>query len=288
MLDQPAWIPVGELSDAFHPGSHAPTPTAELASKTILLHLDDGRTAECAFLTASRLLWKLAAGAQPQGAEPSENRPGESSEGHATYWAARLREGIYFVDFIWAEQRATTISLLLDLGRGIATVLIGQLPEEAQSHRCLLDRISAGDELTAVAATFISASIDRPLTQQTPRHTLTQDLVGRRVEYTYSPDERYEHIYLNDSFYTWHCLQGSEKGLADTDRCHYLKVDDELYVFVWREKIVPTLGVVAVDFAAMRTAGKIFGYKGTTSGDLANFPVGAHARLLNVTTQASS
>ena len=80
------------------------------------------------------------------------------------------------------------------------------------------------------------------------------------MEYTYSPTERYEHIYLNEEFYTWHCLLGSEKGLADTDRCHYLKLGDDLYLFVWREKIVPTLGAVVVDFQAMRTMGKIFGH----------------------------
>ena len=88
----------------------------------------------------------------------------------------------------------------------------------------------------------------------------TTELIGRRVEYTYSPTERYEHIYLNEDFYTWQCLLGSEKGLADTDRCHYLKLGDELYLFVWREKIVPTLGAVVADFSAMRTMGKIFGH----------------------------
>ena len=69
------------------------------------------------------------------------------------------------------------------------------------------------------------------------------------MEYTYSPTERYEHIYLNEDFYTWQCLMGSEKGLADTDRCHYLKLGEQLYLFVWREKIVPTLGAVVADFA---------------------------------------
>jgi hypothetical protein len=107
------------------------------------------------------------------------------------------------------------------------------------------------------------------------------------VEYTYSPTERYEHIYLNERFYTWHCLLGSEKGLADTDRCHYLKLADELYLFVWREKIVPTLGAVVVDFQAMRTMGKIFGHSQSGPGGgpagVVDFPVGARARLANVT-----
>jgi hypothetical protein len=165
----------------------------------------------------------------------------------------------------------------------MGTILIGSLPDDRAAHRPLLDRIDSGDELTGVSATFVSVAINRPFTDSTPRHLSTGDMVGRRVEYTYSASERYEHIYLNESFYTWHCLEGSEKGLADTDRCHYFKLADDLYLFVWREKIVPTLGVVTVDFAAMRTAGKILGYAGDAAGALANFPVGARARILNVT-----
>jgi len=104
--------------------------------------------------------------------------------------------------------------------------------------------------------------------------------VGQRIEYTYSPTERYEHVYLNDRLYTWHCLAGSEKGLADTDRCHYLRLAPLLYLFVWREKLVPTLGVVVVDLEQMKTTGKIFGYRGFAAGTLVNFPVGARARRL--------
>ncbi len=110
------------------------------------------------------------------------------------------------------------------------------------------------------------------------------------MEYTYSTTERYEHIYLNEHFYTWHCLLGSEKGLADTDRCHYLKLGDVLYLFVWREKIIPPWGAVVVDFQAMRTMGKIFGHaQGAGSRDdaseVVDFRVGARARLLNVTSR---
>ena len=130
--------------------------------------------------------------------------------------------------------------------------------------------------------------MDTAFTSSTPRHLPTTDLVGRRVEYTYSATERYEHIYLNEHFYTWHCLLGSEKGLADTDRCHYLKLAEDLYLFVWREKIIPTLGAVVVDFQAMRTMGKIFGHAhggggGNDSSGLVDFRVGARARVLNVT-----
>jgi MoaF C-terminal domain len=142
--------------------------------------------------------------------------------------------------------------------------------------------------LTAVSAVFSSAALDVPFTAATPRHEPTTDLIGRRVEYAYSPTERYEHIYLNKDFYTWHCLMGSEKGLADTDRCHYLKLGDELYLFVWREKIVPTLGAVVADFSVMRTMGKIFGHAQDGPAGVVDFPVGARARLLNMTSHGEA
>lgn len=93
----------------------------------------------------------------------------------------------------------------------------------------------------------------------------------------------YEHIYLNPMFYTWHCIEGVEKALADTDRCHHIKIDTNLYLFVWREKIVPTLGVVMIDLDKAKTTGKIVGYEGDGVGALSNFPVGAHLKVLNQT-----
>ncbi|MFB4109944.1 MoaF C-terminal domain-containing protein, partial [Klebsiella pneumoniae] len=53
--------------------------------------------------------------------------------------------------------------------------------------------------------------------------------------------------------------------------------------FVWREKIIPTLGVILIDLQLMRTDGKIMGYQGSDFGALSNFPVGASAKILNVT-----
>ena len=56
-----------------------------------------------------------------------------------------------------------------------------------------------------------------------------------------------------------------------------------MYLFVWREKIVPTLGVVVLDLNAMRTTGKIFGYEGNNFRKTVHFRIGARARLENIT-----
>lgn len=274
MSAQSEWISVGELSESFSHDSHAPEPSSDLVGKQIQLRLDDGRVLDCRFEQGDTLWWRLAF-------EPFPDQPQK-----AAYRAVALREGIYFVDFVWERGEAHSVTILLDLNRAIATVLLARLPDESETRRSLLDRIATGDELTAVSATFHSASVDKPFDADTPRHLPSTDLVGRRVEYTYSPTERYEHIYLNESLYTWHCLAGSEKGLADTDRCHHLELADRLYLFVWREKIVPTLGVVAVDFIRMGTAGKILGYRDDGGLGVENFPVGARARLVDVIESA--
>ena len=271
MPDPSPWITVGELAHAFALDSNAPQPTADLAGRKFIFSLENGQTIEYGFLRGDTLSWRILEGTDKGlGAEESCS-------------VFKIREEIYFVDYVRREEPIASVTLVFDFGRKILTALFGRLPEASETKISLLERISTGRELTDVEAGFLSGAIDADFTDSTPRHPTTDDLVGRRVEYTYSPTEKYEHIYLNERFYTWHCLLGSEKGLADTDRCHYFKVAEELYLFVWREKIIPTLGVVMVDFDRKRTAGKIFGYEGGESGRVANFPVGALAQLLNVT-----
>jgi hypothetical protein len=146
--------------------------------------------------------------------------------------------------------------------------------------------VLSGEELTAVHCRFAHGCIDQPVTANSALHHSTDELIGLRNQYRYSPTECYEHIYLNSHFYTWQCLQGVEQGLADVDRCHYFKLAEQLYLFVWREKIVPTLGVVLIDLQQLKTDGKIFGYQGNDFTALSNFPVGAIAQILNHTSHA--
>jgi len=277
------WISVGALAEAFRPGSYAPEPSPALEGRELRVSLEDGRVVWYRFFSGGRLNWKVIAG------------PQAGQEGVEAVKVFAAREGLYLIDYVKADEVTTSVSLVADLASGAGTMVIGRLPG-GELVGSLAERIAMGAELTPVSAQFLSASLDKPLTVDTLRHLPTKDLVGKRVLYTYSPTERYEHIYLNERLYTWHCLEGVEKGLADTDRCHYYKLQDQLYLFVWREKIVPTLGLVVLDLERMRTVGKIFGYQSLTAGQRSpdgregaspvNFAVGARARLLNVTSYA--
>jgi hypothetical protein len=270
--EPPTWIPVGELAEAFERKSNVLPPTADLKGMNLRLYFENGWVIEHKF-TTTRTLWRRT---------PSTRGQQWTRE---SYLATKVREGMYFVDFLEHLKRATTISLALDLRARIFTAVIGQLPTRTETKEGLLERVVSGKELTGVKATFLSGSVNEAFDEsKTVRHSRTDELIGKRIEYIYSPTERYEHVYLNRGFYTWHCLAGAERkegiGLADTDRCHYYKLGERLYLFSWQEKIIPTHGVVIIDLDKMRTTGKIFGYTGNNLGRLSNFPVGAKARLL--------
>ncbi|MBI3146252.1 MAG: molybdenum cofactor biosynthesis F family protein [Pseudogulbenkiania sp.] len=271
MDSQPIFIQVGDLADGFAPDSHILPTVDDFAGQTLRLHFADGSVIEHVFETASDLKWTVVEGVEA----------GQS--GVDSYRATSVRAGIYFIDFIKQSARATTVSLVVDVPRGLFTAVIGTLPTEAETRLDAFSRVEQGLELTAVQATFAHGTINRPVAQAEELHQATRELIGMRNMYTYSLTERYEHIYLNENFYAWQCLDGVEKGLADVDRCHYFKIDSHLYLFVWREKIIPTLGVVMIDLDRLKTDGKIFGYQGNNFTELSNFPVGALARVLNTT-----
>ncbi|WP_321804400.1 MoaF C-terminal domain-containing protein [Burkholderia sp. BCC1993] len=262
----PVFIQVGALADGFAPDANILTPVNALVGRSLALGDATGAWRVYTF-EAGALQWCDTA---------------TDTGGRAPCRVTRLRDDLYFVDYIDPVARATSVSLVIDVGSGVWTSVIGTLPTEADTHVDAFTRVARGLPLTGVDAAFRHGTLGGHA-QPGPLHGLTRELIGKRTMYRYSPTECYEHIYLNENFYAWQCLQGVEGGLADVDRCHYFRIADELYLFVWREKVVPTLGVVLIDLAQRKTDGKIFGYQGGDFGTLSNFPIGAHAQVLNET-----
>ncbi|SAL11115.1 moaF [Caballeronia udeis] len=261
MTSQPGFIHVGALAEGFAPDSNILPATADLAGRDMRLQFSDGSSLALEFLAAGTL---------------------RTNRGEHAYRATSVRAGIYFVDYSGGESGASSTSLVLDLRRGLATSVTGTLPSERETRVDAFTRAERGDELTAVHASFRHGVIApgvaaAPTVDATALHAPTAELIGMRNLYIYSETERYEH------FYAWQCLEGAEKGLADLDRCHSFRIDEQLYLFVWREKVIPTLGVVMIDLAGMKTDGKIIGYQGDSFDAVSNFPVGAQATVLNIT-----
>jgi hypothetical protein len=258
MSSEAVFIQVGALAEGFAPHSNT-LEQQDLAGTTLAFHFAEAETVHCRFNDDQTLQW---------------------GDQHVDYRATSIRPGVLFIDFLDPQQANSSVTLVCDRQQGNFTAVYGQLPQESQARLDAFSRVEQGLPLTAVNAEFRFGRLDN---SDAALPQFTDELIGMRNLYTYSPTERYEHIYLNNNFYAWQCLDGVEKGLADVDRCHYVKVAEKLYLFVWREKIIPTLGVVMIDLQGMRTDGKILGYQGSDFSSLSNFAVGAHAQILNTT-----
>ena len=66
----------------------------------------------------------------------------------------RLRDGLYFVDYIDSAARATSVSLVIDLDNGVWTSVVGALPTEADTRIDAFTRVARGLPLTGVEAEF--------------------------------------------------------------------------------------------------------------------------------------
>jgi len=178
-------------------------------------------------------------------------------------------EGLFLVHFVRADDEKAAVVLVLDLYAGVVTVVRSSIvPGPAKGGLFAEEDVDGG--------TFDGAS--------TERHQRTADLVGRRVQYVYGPDNAYEHIYLHENAYAWQCLAGAEKGLADVDRARVWKIREDVYLLTWQEKVVPCDGVVILNFRAdaNQSTGRIWGYD-TDAGTTNAIAMGARAVFLNHT-----
>jgi hypothetical protein len=247
----------------------------DLVGRSFDIYFDNGWMIRHSFKPDQKMEWQMLQGSDPDPAAPNGDIE--------NYRATCLRRGYYLVDFIKRYKPTQTVTLLIDSVKNVATVVLATLPTKEETFKPIFQRVLDRELLTPMRAIAVHGAIGQPCAAQTPRHEPTGDLVGRRVRYQYGPRDSYEHIYLSRAFYTWNCIQGPEVGLADTDYCQYYKVTDELYMFIWLEKVIPTIGVILIDFQLGKTSGKIFGYQGSDFDATCNTPVGAYLTLQNET-----
>jgi hypothetical protein len=110
------------------------------------------------------------------------------------------------------------------------------------------------DEKKRTITTFTDACVEGH--DGASGYALTSELIEKHILYRYTEKDAYEHIYHNQGTFTWHCLGGTEQGMADTEPCKMLKLSDELYLLFWSEKIMPVESVVVIDLKAMRSCGR--------------------------------
>ncbi|WP_181774313.1 molybdenum cofactor biosynthesis F family protein [Amycolatopsis pittospori] len=247
LSDTSTWLPLDGLAPGFD-ANKAPT-VGDLHGRTFELACEDGTTFTAAF-TGTRIEWTYH---------------GSGSDRCETFL---VDDDLYYVQFHPRARQEEAVTLLLDLRRGRALLVLSRI----------------GDTAPRVTQTFLAATIGG-IEPSGESLAPTTSLVGRRVLWVYSTAHAYEHVYLSPHWYTWQCLAGPEKGLADTDENSVYELRPGIYVFAWREKVIPCASVTVADHRdakRLRSHGVLFGLD-ATGNTPTHFTFGAHGKLLSTT-----
>jgi hypothetical protein len=184
----------------------------------------------------------------------------DGENGEDPYEEVRIAPKRYFVDIFFTAKGNETLTLVFnsETGRVISVRTI------------VRDHLPKGD--TRVAQDFLVGEfLGMTPTGEVPG--LTRDLIGYRTINIYSDNHTYEHFYVNSQRYAWQCLQGVQKGHGDMDYATYYKLEDNIYLFCFREKIIPVASVFLFDFNKGTNTGKFLGI--TSEGKIENSRTGA-------------
>jgi len=202
--------------------------TAALAGTRQVIETDGGRV-ELEFVSADRVRWT------------EDGRSGDD-----WYEAVEKRPGVFFVTRTYAETPLRASVLVIDAGRGRSLTIESHIAPRPTPGR---PRVSQIFRPGVLAGTTPRGKPAEP----------TRDLIGWRALYRYSPNHLYEHVYLSSERYAWQCLVGEQRGHGDVDLATTWSLGDGLYVFTFREFLIPVAATWLYDLDAMRTTGVFFG-----------------------------
>ena len=261
--DTSTWLPLEGLAPGFDANKAAHSTALSGREITVL----DGR--------GTRIVHRFADTTVTWDYMPGAEDPTEAATDTDDYEAFEVDEDLYFVQFHHNYLPHEAVSLVLDLRHGRALAVISGILSAPERGRTRVQHIFAPSIIEGMEVTGTEAAP-------------TRSLIGRRVEWVYSSEHAYEHVYLSSRWYTWQCLAGPERGLADTDENSVWEVRPGIVVFAWREKVIPCGSVTIAahrDQSAIRSHGVLFGLDET--GEVpTHFTLGAHGRLISVSHHA--
>ncbi|EQB43058.1 hypothetical protein CGLO_18376 [Colletotrichum gloeosporioides Cg-14] len=232
-VENPDYVPVSDwptLEDmAAGFGEHLMAESAKLGGKSFTHVFDVGSRILHQFVDDHAIHWEVLEGDQ------------RGVTGSAEYKAYEVRENIFFIDF-YNPDLLEQISIVLDVATGQAITCVSGFTNRGEERRTCTKFSHATEDERGPVATY------QP----------TDELVGKHILYRYTARDAYEHVYLNKGTMSWHCLAGTENGLADTEQCKMLKLGENLYLLFWTETIMPVESVVVVDLEKMRSTGRFF------------------------------
>lgn len=241
--ESPEWLNMEDFSAGIDGNRVAPT--ASLDRQRIDIELDDG-TLTLAF-EATAVHWSATGVAWAgQGTEAYEALPA----GHGSIW----------VDFTIAERKVETVTVVFSPTAGWALAVHSMIqPDDFTTETRVTQTFHPGKLQGAPADVVLPGP--------------TRDLIGKRTLFRYSPHHLYEHIYLSSRRFVWHNIIGEQRGHAAAELATTYKLEEDLYLFTWREEKIPVGTVFVFDYSGGKSTGKFIGLTG--DGSISNSPGGA-------------
>ena len=181
--DTSTWLPLDGLAPGFD-ANKAPHTTA-LSGREINLTAPNGTRIAHRFAD-DEVTWTYA---------PGEGDPTAPATDTDAYEAVEVDEDLFYVQFHHRYLPNEAVSLVIDLRAGRVLSIISEILPTLEPGR------------TRVVHHFGTATIDGAEASGAEAHPTTA-LIGRRVEWVYSTEHAYEHVYLSERWYSWQCLAG--------------------------------------------------------------------------------
>lgn len=251
-VPQDQWPAVTAMLEGF--GDPTLPASNKLEGSTLQIAFDNGWTIDHSF-EGGEITWIITGGTDA------------GASGTHPYRAVEVREEIFYVDFLKGTGTAThDVTMIINRADGRVTVADSSFVNRNGEVRMHTD--------------FLSGRIAG--TGHIQPRAESDELIGKRIFYRYSPTERYEHIYLNSGTFVWHCIQGAERGLGDVDPIRFFELADGVVLLYWSETVMPVESFVVIDLANERSIGRMFCWDGPTLAPM-HLPFDSKFTVLNET-----
>lgn len=246
------WPAVTAMLEGF--GDPTLPASTKLEGSSLEITFDNSWTIDHSF-DGGEITWTIASGTDA------------GATGTHPYRAVEVREEIFYVDFLKGEGTHThDVTMIINRSDGRVTVADSSFVNRNGEVRMDTD--------------FLSGRIAG--TGQIEPRAQSDELVGKRIFYRYSPTERYEHIYLNSGTFVWHCVEGAEQGLSDVDPIRVFALADGIVLLHWSETVMPVESFVVIDLTHERSIGRMFCWDGPTLAPM-HLPFDSQFTVLNET-----
>jgi hypothetical protein len=171
---------------------------------------------------------------------------GDGRQGTDWYEAVEVRPGVHYLTVTDAASPLRAVVLVVNRNTGRTLTVESVIADAPTPGRPRVGQVFTPGVLVGSPSGGVEPSPSR-------------DLIGLRALYRYSPNHLYEHVYLSSERYAWQCLVGEQRGHGDVDLATTWGLGDGLYVFTFREFLIPVAATWLYDLDALRTTGVFFG-----------------------------